>query len=85
MGETVQLTNHYDVHTDWNLGRSYKRLALKYSPKHFPNDPTAPALWETITKAHDILVDPSRRIFYDAHGNFPAGLDGFDAALLHQH
>jgi len=62
--------------------RSYKRLALRYSPQYFPNDPTAPALWEKITKAYNVLVDPDRRLFYDAHGNVPAGLEEFDSALL---
>jgi curved DNA-binding protein CbpA len=70
--------------TDRHAGRSYKRLALKYSPRYFPNDPTAPVLWESITKAYNILVDPDRRMFYDAHGNVPAGLEDFDVASIHQ-
>jgi DnaJ-class molecular chaperone len=62
--------------------RSYKRLALKHSPQSLPNDPDAPARWEKITKAYEILVNPDKRMFYDAHGETPRELEGFDLAEL---
>ena len=62
--------------------RSYKRLALKHSPQYLPNDPDAPASWEKITKAYEILLDPASRQHYDTHGNTPSGLEDFDLAVL---
>jgi len=76
--------NHFDICTDRGFDRSYRRLALKYSPQYFPNDPSVPALWEIITKAYNVLVDSDRRLFYDAHEKVPAGLEDFDVALLHR-
>jgi DnaJ-class molecular chaperone len=64
--------------------RSYKRLALKHSPQFLPNDPDAPARWEKITKAYEILLDPASRQYYDAHGNTPSGLEDFDLAVLEE-
>lgn len=78
----MALPKHYDVCTNGPLGRSYKRLALKHSPRYFPNDLTAPFLSEKITKAYSVLIDPDRRLFYDAHGNVPVGLEGFGITLL---
>lgn len=62
--------------------RSYKRLSLKHSPQYFPNDPIAPARWEKITKAYDILIDHDKRMYYDAHGETPSELEDFDLAVL---
>lgn len=59
-----------------------KQLALKHSPKNFPNDPTAPERWQAIQKAYDVLSDPARKQFYDAHGRIPAGLEDFDVSTL---
>lgn len=64
------------------LYRSYKKLALKHSPQNFPNDPSAPTLWEKITKAYNVLVDPEKRSFYDMHENIPEGFEDFDFSLI---
>jgi hypothetical protein len=64
--------------------RSYKRLALKHSPQFLPKDPDAPVRWEKITKAHEILLNPASRQYYDAHGNTPSGLEDFDIAVLEE-
>ena len=62
--------------------RSYKRLALKHSPKYLPNDPDAPGHWEKVTKAYEILIDPAARQYYDTHGNTPSALEDFDLTTL---
>lgn len=59
-----------------------KQLALKHSPKNFPNDPTALERWQAVQKAHEVLSDPARKQFYDAHERIPAGLEGFDVSTL---
>jgi DnaJ-class molecular chaperone len=64
--------------------RSYKRLALRHSPQFLPNDPDAPARWEKITKAYEILMDPDKRMFYDAHGETPREFEDFDLASLEE-
>jgi DnaJ-class molecular chaperone len=64
--------------------RSYKRLALKHSPQFLPNDPEALARWEKITKAYEILMNPDKRMFYDAHGETPRELEDFDLASLEE-
>jgi DnaJ-class molecular chaperone len=47
-----------------------------------PNDPEAPAHWEKITKAYEILKDHDKRMYYDAHDNVSAELEDFDVAAL---
>lgn len=64
--------------------RNRTRLALKHSPQYLPNDSTALARWEKVTKAFDILVNPEKRIYYDSHGNTPSGLEDVDAVTLEQ-
>lgn len=64
--------------------RSYKRLALKHSPRYLPNDADAPAQWEKITKAYEVLLNPDSRQYYDTHGNTPSGLEDFDLAALEE-
>ena len=64
------------------MNRSYKRLALKHSPQYLPNDPDAPAHWEKITKAYEILIDLATRQYYDTHGNTPSALKDFDLTTL---
>ncbi|KAM0717418.1 hypothetical protein Q7P37_007270 [Cladosporium fusiforme] len=43
------------------VGKARKTLAPKHNPKNLPNDPAAPARWEAITKAHDVLAHPEKR------------------------
>ena len=62
--------------------RSYKKLALKHSPQNFPNNPAAPALWEKITKAYNVLADPDKRNYHDMHENVPDELKDFDVSLV---
>lgn len=64
--------------------RSYKRLALKHSPQYLPNDPDAPARWEKITKAYEVLLNPASRQYYDTHGHTPSGLEDFDLVALEE-
>lgn len=59
-----------------------KQLALKHSPKYFPNDPSAPERWQAVQKAYDTLSDPARKRFYDAQGRTPAELVDFDLSTL---
>lgn len=48
--------------------RALAGLALKHTPRNFPNDPTAPARWAAITRAYDVLSDEGKRAFYDRIG-----------------
>lgn len=59
-----------------------KQLAPKHSPKKLPNDPQAPQRWQAVQRAYDILSDPSKKQFYDAHGRTPAALEDFDVSML---
>lgn len=62
--------------------RSFKALAAKHDPKHRPNDPTAEERWRKYTKAYNMLADPHKRQFYDAHGKAPKELLDFDLSKL---
>lgn len=62
--------------------RSHKKLALKHSPQYLPNDPAAPALWEKISKAYNVLADPDKRNYYDMHENVPDELKDFDVCMI---
>jgi DnaJ-class molecular chaperone len=72
------------LHNVLTSTRSYKRLALKHSPQFLPNNPEAPVRWEKITKAYEILMNPDKRMFYDAHEETPRELEDFDLASLEE-
>ena len=59
-----------------------KTLAAKHDPRLWPNDHDAAARWTAINKAHDVLTDPSRRLYYDIHGKVPEELQDFDLSTL---
>jgi curved DNA-binding protein CbpA len=50
--------------------KAYLRLAKKLHPDRFPNDPEQRALaqreFAKVTRAHDVISDPQRRVEYDA-------------------
>ena len=42
------------------------RLAQKYNPQKYPNDPQVAAYFKQIKQAYHILTDPQKRTDYDA-------------------
>ncbi len=50
------------------IKRSYRRLARKHHPDINPGDAAAEARFRAITRAYETLIDPDRRVRYDASG-----------------
>ncbi len=48
------------------IKRAYRRLARKYHPDINPGDNAAEARFREITRAYETLIDPERRLRYDA-------------------
>lgn len=61
-----------------DIGRSYKKLALKYHPDKTNHNPELTEKFKDATRAYEILRDPRKRQVYDAYGE--DGLDGTAAA-----
>ncbi|OQO01605.1 hypothetical protein B0A48_12641 [Cryoendolithus antarcticus] len=61
---------------------SLKRLARKNNPKFLPNDADASRRWAAVIKAHETLIDPERKRFYDMRNKTPVDLEGFDLSSL---
>ena len=57
-------------------------MALKHSPKSFPNDPDAPERWKAVMKAYSTLINADSKAFYDIHEKVPAELQDFDLSRL---
>lgn len=78
--------------TPADIKRAYRRLARRYHPGINPGDGAAEALFQRITEAYETLVDPQRRLQYDAHGVRAAELSdersfefaGFDFSVAAQ-
>mmetsp|Transcript_8479 Transcript_8479/g.18478 ORF Transcript_8479/g.18478 Transcript_8479/m.18478 type:complete len:331 (-) Transcript_8479:53-1045(-) len=61
--------------SDHEIGKAYKKLALKYHPDKNPdNKETAEENFKKITEAYEALHDPDKRKSYDQFGK--AGLQG---------
>ncbi|KAK6442881.1 hypothetical protein LTR95_000896 [Oleoguttula sp. CCFEE 5521] len=58
------------------------RLARRNNPKFLPNDADAPRRWAAVIKAHETLMDPERKRFYDMRNKTPVDLEGFDLSSL---
>ena len=48
-------------HTEEEIKKAYRRLALKLHPDKNPNDPHAEDKFNAIKEAHEALMDPKRR------------------------
>lgn len=62
--------------------REVENLAWKHNPARVPDDPRAPARWEAINKAYDVLTHPERKREYDAGRAEPAEVLAIDLAEL---
>ncbi|KAF8002059.1 hypothetical protein HF325_003024 [Metschnikowia pulcherrima] len=60
--------------TSDQIGKSYKRLALKYHPDKTNHNPESTEKFKDLSRAYEILKDPRQRQIYDAYG--ARGLDG---------
>ena len=56
------------------IKRAYRRLARKYHPDINPGDHAAEEHFKGISEAYDVLSDPDKRGFYDAHGYYAEGV-----------
>ncbi|MGB2717895.1 MAG: J domain-containing protein [Vicinamibacterales bacterium] len=54
--------------TTADIKRAYRRLSRRYHPGVNPGDRAAEALFQQISEAYETLVDPQRRLKYDANG-----------------
>lgn len=64
------------------IGKAYKKLALKYHPDKTNHDPDLTEKFKEATKAYEVLKEPRTRRVYDVYG--PGGLDGLVAAKQEQ-
>lgn len=64
------------------IGKAYKKLALKYHPDKTNHDPELTEKFKEATRAYEILKEPRTRKVYDIYG--PGGLDGLVAAKQEQ-
>ncbi|KAF3988922.1 hypothetical protein FT663_01514 [Candidozyma haemuli var. vulneris] len=64
------------------IGKAYKKLALKYHPDKTNHNPELTEKFKEATRAYEILKEPHTRNVYDAYG--PDGLDGTAAAKEEQ-
>lgn len=60
------------------IGRAYKKVALKYHPDKTNHDPELTEKFKEATRAYEILREPHTRSVYDAYG--VDGLDGTAAS-----
>jgi molecular chaperone DnaJ len=71
--------------TESDIKRAYRRLARRFHPDINPGDRTAEARFKQILEAYETLVDPDRRVRYDAghvatesEPRARSGFEGFD-------
>jgi molecular chaperone DnaJ len=59
------------------IKRAYRRLARQHHPDANQHDPEAEERFKEITRAYEVLSDPSKRQRYDTFGDERAGAAGF--------
>jgi molecular chaperone DnaJ len=71
--------------TESDIKRAYRRLARRFHPDINPGDRTAEARFRQILQAYETLIDPDRRLRYEAGHRVDApepapasGFEGFD-------
>src|SRR5207237_319085 len=66
------------AHED-EIKRAYRKLAVKFHPDKYPNDPHAEEKFKELGEAYDVLIDADKRAAYDRYGHaaFSQGAAGF--------
>ena len=70
--------------TEPEIKRAYRRLARRFHPDINPGDRAAELRFRQILDAYETLIDPERRVRYDAGGSVTeaerraSGFEGFD-------
>ena len=59
------------------IKKAYYKAALTCHPDKFPDDPTATAKFQALSRAHAVLSDEEKRAVYDATGIVDDGTDDF--------
>ena len=59
-----------------DIKRAYRRLARRHHPGLNPGDRESETLFQQISEAYETLVDPERRLHYDAAGQRTAQIGG---------
>jgi molecular chaperone DnaJ len=57
--------------TQDEITKKYRVLAKQYHPDRNPGDKAAEDKFKEISAAYDVIGDPEKRSFYDAHGHAP--------------
>jgi molecular chaperone DnaJ len=60
-----------------DIKKAYRRLARRYHPDANREDPTAEDRFKEVTRAYEVLADPSKRERYDMFGDERAASAGF--------
>jgi curved DNA-binding protein CbpA len=63
--EAYELLGVEEDADDKAIQSAYRKLSLKVHPDRNPDDPEAPAKFDQLTRAKDLLVDPARRAELD--------------------
>lgn len=69
-----------------DIKRAYRKLAVKYHPDRNQGDEAAENKFKTVTRAHEVLTDQTKRRLYDEFGEdgLRSGFDP-DAARAYRH
>mmetsp|Transcript_43509 Transcript_43509/g.128755 ORF Transcript_43509/g.128755 Transcript_43509/m.128755 type:complete len:296 (-) Transcript_43509:57-944(-) len=65
LGDVYELIGVEQDATDKEITTAYRKASLKCHPDRNPDDPEAPAKFDRLTRAKDLLLDPARRAGLD--------------------